>query len=430
MLLEFRVKNYRSFREEKVLSLVASSDTSLPDNLQQEGNFQIVKGAGLYGANASGKSNLIRALDTMQDMVLESMDYKPEHPLPIFPFQLDIHSREEPTEFEVSFTYEGNRYQYGFSTTRSRIKTEWLYVFPGGKGKRQTWFERGMRSEGREFGTYLKGEKNKIKELTRPNALFLSAGAKFNHEQLTQVFRWFQNNLRVVSRQTRFPQITEELIANSDDTSKQLQIPAHRIVNEMLRKADFGVCEVQVHPIPLEEIRFPKDMPSEIREKYLKNYKEDPIWQADLVHRNDKDGSRNMLPLREESDGTQQFFRLLGPFLESLHYGYTVFFDEIESSLHPLLTRELIRLFFNSTNTKGAQLIFATHDTTLMDPDLLRRDQVWFTEKNTDGATQLYSLAEFKGPKGKARKNEAMQNKYLAGKYGAIPILEAFSIDG
>ena len=146
-----------------------------------------------------------------------------------------------------------------------------------------------------------------------------------------------------------------------------------------------------------------------------------------MFHSNTLTNENISFPLKEESDGTQRFFQLLGPWLEAVHDGYTVFIDELEASLHPLLTRELIKFIQDPRNNKtGAQLVFATHDVTLLDPELFRRDQIWFTEKDKGAATNLYSISDYN--ERKPRKGEAMQKGYLAGRYGAIPILEAFSI--
>ena len=168
-------------------------------------------------------------------------------------------------------------------------------------------------------------------------------------------------------------------------------------------------------------------MPNEIREKVLKQLEKNPPLKVEMCHSDTHTNKDVSFPLEEESDGTQRFFQLLGPWLQAVNDGYTVFIDELEASLHPLLTRELIKFIHDPTNNKaGAQLVFATHDATLLGPELFRRDQIWFTEKDKGAGTQLYSMSDYK--ERKPRKGEAMQKGYLAGRYGAIPILEAFSI--
>lgn len=184
---------------------------------------------------------------------------------------------------------------------------------------------------------------------------------------------------------------------------------------------------VRKRDVDIDKLNFPADMPRDIREKLVERLKEEPPLEVEMLHHNEKTGKEVYLPLHDESDGTQRFFQLLGPWLETVIHGYTVFIDELESSLHPHLTRELVQFIQKSQVVSNApQLIFATHDTTLMNPELFRRDQIWFTEKDKGGATQLYSMSDYK--ERKPRKGEAMQKGYLSGRYGAIPILEAFSL--
>ncbi len=430
MLLEFRVKNFRSFREEQVLSLVAlGQDHSLPANFLPYGRLKVLKTAGVYGANAAGKSNLIRAMKTMQGIVLDSAKDRPSQPLAIAPFLFDTVSREEPTEFEVTFVKNEVRYQYGFSATHQKIVKEWLLAFP--KGVAQTWFERGP--EDWKFGSHLKGEKATLQDRTRENALFISVGAQWNHEQLTEVYKWFDSHLRVVTTDYPWPPVTEQMLLDTREHETQAQ--TFQRVLALLKKADLGIDDVSVERMTFEQIRknlFDDDMPAELRSILAKMMEQHPpsAFAVTFHHGGQAEARGGLLALEEESDGTKRFFQLLGPFIAAVSQGFTVFFDELESHMHPLLTRELIKLFQSTGNKAGAQLVFATHDTTLLDPDLLRRDQIWFTEKSVAGATDLYSLAEYKDHNGnKPRKDEAMQKKYLSGKYGAIPILEAFSID-
>ncbi|MBN1124646.1 MAG: AAA family ATPase [Sedimentisphaerales bacterium] len=421
MLLEFRVKNFRSFREEQTLSLVASNDKCLSENTFTQGSYSILKAAGIYGPNASGKSNLIKAFKTMQDIVIDSADYKPGQKLPVIPFLFDKASKEQTSDFEVIFFVDKVRYQYGFSATPQKIKEEWLYAFPNEAS--QTWFLRKSDRDKWKFGSYFKGEKKTLKEKTRENALFVSVGAQWNHEQLTAIYNWFKNCLRIVTADYIWPPVTEAMLSeleNNDQSGNSI----HSTITDILQKADFGITDYSVEKIDPPKILFPADIPVAIKEKILKQEREKRA--VHFFHVNERDGVSVKLPMEEESDGTKRFFNLLGPWVEVFVEGYTIFFDELESHLHPLLTRELIKFIQNEKNTKGAQLIFATHDTTLLDPELLRRDQIWFTEKSEEHATCLYSLAEYKT---KARKGEAMQKRYLAGRYGAIPILEAFSID-
>ena len=427
MLVEFSVKNFRSFRGEQVLSLVAGNDTALGGNCVTEGKLRLLKSTAIYGPNASGKSNLIKAIGTMRDIVLGSANV-PSKKLPVQPFLLDDKSQKEPSSFEIIFYHGDMRYQYGFSATDECIHEEWLLVYPKGRARdnAQTWYHRTLGEDGTvwKFGSFLKGKREQLKTGTRNHALLLSVAAQLNNKQLTVVYEWFKNNLRIVPSKERLRPVTAEMLLDSEKENC-----IHEFVNESLKDADLGIAGVNVNrekrKIDRSTIAFPKDMSEEAREELLESL--ESRLKVEMLHQNDNTDKSVYLPLADESDGTQRFFQLMGPWLEAVVNGYTVFIDELEASLHPLLTRELIKFFQESeVEMNAAQLIFATHDTTLLDPDLFRRDQIWFTEKDEDAATQLYSMSDYK--ERKPRKGEAMQKGYLSGRYGAVPILEAFSI--
>ncbi len=435
MLVEFRVKNFRSFRDEQVLSLVASSDATLEDNCVNQDKLRLLKAVGIYGPNASGKSNLIKAIDLMRDIVLKSANYEPGKKLPVQPFLLDDESSKEPSSFEVTFYHEDTRFQYGFSATKERIQEEWLLAYPKGRTRdnAQTWFHRSINKETFiwKFGSFLKGERESLKDKTRDNALFLSVSAQWNNKQLTTVYNWFTDKLRIIPAKDKvlyFRPVTAELLYSAEK-SENIKKIFYEFVISTLHHADLGIHGVNVEKVKIDKnkIKFIEEIPNEIQEKLLKHLEKTPPLKVEMFHLNPHTNTDVSFLLEEESDGTQRFFQLLGPWLEAVSKGYTVFIDELEASLHPLLTRELIKFIQDPANNKtGAQLVFATHDVTLLDPELFRRDQIWFTEKERGGDTKLYSMSDYK--ERKPRKGEAMQKGYLAGRYGAIPILEAFSI--
>ncbi len=416
MLIEFKFRNYRSFQDETVFSMVASSDKSLPENtipVPSFGNRDLLRSAVIYGANAAGKTNLINAIGFVDKFVNTSMERKLNTPIKVRPFLLTLESNRAPSEFEITFLDDAAvRYQYGFHLTSERIVREWLVVYP--KGSPQTWFEREhtgpFDSEPRwYFGRNMKGKNNQLAELTRPDVLFLSNAAKLNHRQLGHVFEWFQNSLRILDAND----FIEMLVTYSAAKAKDDQHMHVRLCN-MLKVADFGISGFDVREETYTEQNLPEDMPDELRKqlvnkKHLDVYMRHPISEEKEVS----------LPLEEESAGTQRFFALSGPLEEVLENGWTLFVDELDSSLHPLLVRHLISLFHNpQINPKGAQLIFNTHDTTLMDCCLFRRDQIWFVEKDRQGCSHLYPLLDFS-----PRKGEALAKGYLMGRYGAIPFL-------
>jgi len=419
MLVEFRVGNYRSFREVQTLSLVASKDTEQGRNCVDQGKLRLLKAVGIYGPNASGKSNLIKALSTMQQIIIKPA--KPGEKLSITPFKLDDEYNKQPSSFGVTFYHGEVRYQYGFTANTERIYDEWLYAYPKGRSRdiAQTWFERKFdKKTGKtdwNFGSYLRAI---------DNVLLLSAGAQWNNKQLMTVYEWFVDKLRIISYSYELAPITAEMMLSlANDPEKEKMRSA---ITTLIQSADLGIYDISVEKAERDttKLKFPAEMPNEVKEKLLQKFKYKILVK--MAHQNTKTGKKCSLSLEEESKGTQCFFNLLGPWVQTVAEGITVFIDEIDASLHPLLVRELIEVIQNTAiSKKGAQLVFATHDTTLLDPELFRRDQIWFTEKDEYGSTHVYPLSDYK-----LRKAEAMQKGYLSGRYGAIPIIKKFELNG
>lgn len=414
MLIEFKIKNFRSFREEATLSMVASTDKSLPENTvaaYEFGGRSLLRSAVVYGPNAAGKSNLISAMHFVDNFINGSMDRKLNSPIEVTPFLLVTEPNTAPSEFEITFIDSQDvRYQYGFHVTAKQVLREWLVAYP--KGLPQTWFERESTGEAEPtwyFGRNLKGKNSQVAELTRPDVLFLSNAAKLNHRQLGRVFEWFQKSLRVIGADELSPYLYTYSAARAREDEK-----AQERIRRLLAVADFGISDFEVREETFTEKDLPEDMPTELRsqlinKKHLDVYMRHPVGA----------GGEVALPLQEESNGTQRLFALSGPLAEVLENGWTLFVDELDASLHPLLVRYLVELFHNpQLNPKGAQLIFNTHDTTLMDCCLFRRDQIWFVEKDRQGCSHLYPLLDYS-----PRKDEALAKGYLLGRYGAIPFL-------
>ncbi len=428
MLVEFRVENFRSFRDEMVLSLVASHDNTLEQNCISVGKLRLLKAAAIYGPNASGKSNLVEALSTMRQLVLNSATSKPGTILPVKSFLLDEKSASQPSSFEITFFYEKIRYQYGFSATPQRIEREWLTSYP--KGPARMLFERSWNKSSQtlewKYGPSFQGERKKLESRTRDNVLFLSVGAQWDHEQLMTVYNWFQNKLRVMEANATWRPLTAwALLAEEEGVVSGRSM--HDFVASFLKSADLGVSTIRVQREKLDESLMPDHLGSEFVEKMREHYKKEPEVKVEVFHCTDVNGKDVPFPLEEESDGTKRYLQLAVPWFQAVTDGITVVIDELERSLHPELTSFLIKVFQDTEiSKKGAQLIFSSHATTLLNRELFRRDQIWFTEKDKTAATQLYSMSDYK--ERKPRKGEAMQKGYLAGRYGAIPILEAFSI--
>jgi hypothetical protein len=423
MLVEFRVKNFRSFRDEQVLSMVASErDKNLPENCVKVGKHTLLKAAAIYGANASGKSNLVRAMGAFASMVNRGNIKDPGPRVLLTPFLLSKSTPLVPCFFEIAFYASEELYRYGFEATAEHVTSEWLYAYP--KGRSQKWFHRlesdVMPAKNRGgFGRGLKGDLQALLEKTRPDTLFLAVAGEFNHPQLREIWDHLRYNFRSIVTGDVLAQVTEKFVHREMATEGPHTLKS--FVERHLQKADLGINSLDISRIESDEITFPDYVSEDVQKRLRTRFKDEPLFDVRLGHVGEK-GERFTLSIEDESDGTRRFFELLGPLWQTTAEGLTIMVDELEKSLHPLLSRELVRLVLSEkTNKSGAQLIFTTHDVTLLDPTLFRRDQIWFTEKDKDGATSLYPLSDFK-----ERGNAAFQRGYLSGRYGAIPIIEAF----
>lgn len=412
MLIEFRIGNFRSFDEPQTFSLVASSDTRHPDNCFPFGKLQLLKSAAIFGANASGKSNLIKALDFMRQFVLFSatrMNVGDE--TPVVPFQLNEDSRGKASFFEVQFVAGDVRYQYGFTSTAKRVQDEWLISYP--KGRPRHMFERRFDVAKEEtiwtFRSELEKEGTLLKERTRDNGLVLSRGAELNVAPLTTVLLWFRHQISVLDLSTSPVSLIDQTAIRFKNDA-----PFRERILRLIRHADFGIKDLEVS----------EDMH---RFTYSASFNEGrvstqrtPVNSIRSIRRSPSGEVVRFNFLEAESNGTQRFFALAGPWLDALDRGACLTIDELDSSMHPSLTWKLVELFqTREANPDGAQLVFSTHDNTLMDLELFRRDQIWIVEKNRAGASRLSSLYDFEE---KPRNNEAVQQRYLAGRYGGVPV--------
>lgn len=417
MLLEFRVRNFRSIRDEQTLSLVAApADKELaathlaPTGLK--GLPYAVRSAVIYGPNASGKSTLLFALNYLRAVVAESATVvQPGQTYNVQPFRLDVRTADQPTEFEVSFLADGVRHQYSFSMTAQRIVSERLLVWRTSKPTQ--WFSRRLDSHGEgyeyEFSAYLTGPRKLWQDSTRANALFLSTASQLNSELLGPVFRWLVQSIVV---------LPAGLAVDHAFTTALLESAEGRAaVRDFLSTADISIADVRaVSRKGLRgQILFQPGGVAQARQE------EGEFLLPVFEHRTEHGTAK--FELHEESEGTQRLFSLAAPVLDVLKNGRALVVDELDRSLHTLLVRRLIGMFHDpALNPHGAQLIFSTHDTSLLDHALFRRDQVWFTEKDDSQATRVYPLTDFS-----PRKHEAWERGYLMGRYGAVPIFRDLS---
>lgn len=413
MLIEFQVENFGSIRERQVLSLAASkalkefrATHTFPGAPDSSPGLSLLASGAIFGANASGKSTLVRALWRMGNFVLNSDQLsldgvipQGQVPPPRVPFKLAADWEARPSRFEITFIYHQVRYQYGFALGQQGIEEEYLLSYP--KGRSQLLFQRG--GGGWYLNRALGAKTRDLQERTRADVLFLSVAARWNHAVLAPIHEWFRDRLRWV------------------DCSRPLPLPLPEALNDpqlrnqflsFVQRADFGLVDLQTQVVPSKHFNIQVDTGKV-------EMQEGQAVKVDFLHKR-SDGS-GVVPFDflEESGGTQKYLALASSWLDALHHGRTLVVDELETSLHPLLARKLIEVFHSTEmNPNRAQLVFATHLTPLLDLSLFRRDQIWFVEKNGEGASVLSPLTDFS-----PRNQEALQKGYLSGRYGAIPML-------
>lgn len=415
MLIEMFVENFRSIKERQSFSLTKEAGGELEGNafqLDTPNNVALLRSAAIYGANAAGKSNFIRAIGTMKTIVRDSAkESQRGDKLPVTPFRLSRESLEAPTEFEILFVAEGVKYQYGFSLTNNQIMDEWLFAFP--KGRPQRWFIRAYDKEKEEyvwdFSSFFHGKKQLWKESTKANSLFLSTAVMLNSEQLKPIYDWFNETLKVTGIGGWGPGFTAELCKSEEDKKEVLTF---------LKSADFDISDISLEPKKIESF-FPDDIPADLKQRLLSGLDGKEIVDIKTIHK-DAEGNDVLFDLEDESDGTKKLFSFAGPWLDSLKHGRVLVIDELHDSLHPNMVKFLVKLFNNEkTNPKNAQLIFTTHETSILDQLVFRRDQIWFCNKEKDQSTTLYPLTDFSPRKGV----ENLEKAYLAGRYGALPLV-------
>lgn len=380
------------------------------------GQFSVSPTA-IYGANASGKSNLISAVKFMKSLVLSSSkDTQANEPIPVEPYRLSTETDKQPSFFEMVFFIEGRRYRYGFEVTSEKVVSEFLYHVP--TIREAKLFE---RREGNFDILPAFKEGRELAEKTRDNALFISVVAQFNGEISGKVLNWFKelgiiSGLDDLGLRALTAQMFDE--KNSRDDIVQL-----------VRKLDVGISDVNTLKGPAIFPKIEVTTPPPLKAAYeaLKNAVNDmKVESINVITTHPKFNSKNERVAFEsfdidknESEGTKKIFSIAGPLVIALRKGQVLFVDELDARLHPLITQAIIRLFnSNETNPRNAQLIFATHDVNLLSKEMFRRDQIWFVEKDRLGVTHLFSLAEYK-----IRNDASFERDYLRGKYGAIPII-------
>lgn len=418
MLIAFSVENYKSIRDLQTLTLEARTDDHLEwSNVIEDGKLRLVKTVAIYGPNASGKSSVIEAMIWLRNFVLESSrEGQAGDAIGVQPFLLSTETENAPTHLEVEFRHNGHDYRYGFEVSTKEVCSEWLYRKSPTAKEARLFTREGQKIEV-SVSNFKEGKG--LEERTRSNALFLSVCAQFNGEQSGKVLGWMQQFRNVFGlNESGFFAFTAE----------RLQNPKHRaLLLELAQKADFNINSLRSELEQITEEKLPVGMPIEMKKRLM----QEKILTADIKTTHQKLDAQNEragdveFDLEEnESSGTQKFIALSGPIMHTLEEGSILLVDEFEARLHPRLTQAIVDLFQSPANKRNAQLIFATHDVTLMDPERFRRDQVWFCEKDQTGATELFTLADMNSSL--VRPTSKFSRQYMLGLFGAVPQLAHF----
>lgn len=420
MLIEFSVANYLSFKERQTFSMVASKGDELQDTHTflapisgGKSSIRLLRSAAVYGANAAGKTNLLAAFRVMSKVVVKSASEKMRgESLPATPFMLDAKMQKMPSAFEIHFIVDKVRYEYGFSATSVRVTEEWLIAHPHGRA--QNWFSREWSPKKKayawEFGASFAGEKNLWKKSTRDNALFFSTAVQLNSAQLQPLHDWFASHTHRPSFDVSLPDDPSHSIAFLQKNGKEKLLG-------FLKDADMDIDDLHVEEMDLDQLEAFRSLP-ETMQKAMRKSK---AFSHDVhfVHL-DTAGKPIRFDMGLESSGTKKTFSLAGLWLELLVRSRIFFIDEFNHHLHLALAKFLIGHFHSDkSNPHNSQLIFTTHQVSLLNQDFFRRDQIWFCEKAKDGSTTLYPLTDFHPRKGR----ENLEAGYISGVYGAVPFI-------
>lgn len=422
MLIEFRTANCLSFKEMAEFSMLASKDKTNEDsNTFLFNGSRFLKSAAIYGANGSGKTNFVQAIDFMRDLVLGIS------PVRNYAYRLDKTMKEEPSFFEIIFIKDDKRYRYGFELSRKNVLSEWLFYVPTTRETTLFTREKQNITIGRSFK-----EGKVLSDSVKSDKLFLSFVAQLDGAKIAQsIIEWFKD-MSVMSGLDSDVSDTVNILSEKGKSSEKRK----KQVLDILHRFDIQIEDITIKErdfVPLvppsdsdmsDQMKVVIESLNTLMEKEGGGKMPPQVITHRKTYENGKESGLEEFDLqRYESDGTKKLFALAGSLAQSLETGQTIVVDELESKLHPLVTKEIVKLFNSKiSNKKNAQLIFTTHDTNLLQGNHFRRDQIWFTEKDKFGSSHLYSLLEYK-----PRKDASFQKDYINGRYGAIPYIGDFN---
>lgn len=419
MIVEFTVGNFLSFNKKATLTFEAKGISELTENVFTHHKQKLLRSAVIYGANSSGKSNLIKALDRMRDNVLFSVRLNSSDALDFSPFLLSSESENQATFFEVIFYVDAIKYRYGYEYNYTEIINEWLFIGNNSKTEKPLFIR---TKEG--IAVADKFEEGKGKEVsTNDNRLFISLVAQLGGIVSKKILEWFKNyNVLSGLQHKDYNGFTSTMLHKKLDGCNQSLL--------FFENLKLGFKEIKTNELEFSPLDIPDEVPKRLQLKLIKELAGKKEITLKTAH-NKFDKKGNIVDIvffdkdKNESEGTNKIIDLSGPIFDTLSLGKLLIIDELDAKLHPLITKHIVGLFNNPlTNTKNAQLLFATHDTNLLSTDLFRRDQIWFTEKDDFEQTDLYSLYDFNLPDGTKIRNDAnIEKNYIRGRYGAIPFI-------
>lgn len=421
MLLQFYVTNYKSIKDQQLFTLLADKSVKEnPESVRKQGNANVLSSAVIYGRNASGKSNLLKAIRTLQAMVLNSADFKVGAKIQAYePYLLDSGYGDKSVEFKMEFVAEDDvKYSYEIGFSSHKIEYERLYNYP--KSQPAKLFERERMVI--TYGDRVTGRKKDIEDTLYENQLFLSKVGSDKLESLYYAYQFFNNVLvTYLDIDNRHEETFIRLFTGRMQSDKQFESNLIRLVKAL----DTSVSSISVKPNHLHPNSLPEDMSEAEREDFINKYS----YSIRTRHSTFKDGKEEGemdFKLADESVGTSKLLVLGGIILSALEERQVLIIDELGNSLHPKLTKVLVKLFNeHTTNPKRAQLVFTTHEVSLLENDLFRRDQVWLAEKEYQGFSHYYSLSDVSG----VRKDTPLEKWYMSGRFGATPVINEFELN-
>ncbi len=417
MLIEFSVENFMSIKDKVTLSMLAGKDKENDNNIFSKDKDRLLKSIAIYGSNASGKSNIFKAMTAAIILIRKSSGRQiNEKLLEIVPFKFDKDSKNKPTKFEFIFYTNGIRYVYGFSADVNKVYDEYLYQYLSAKPS--MIFERKNTNE-YKFTQNEEKELNSIKDKNTENKLLLATATTWNYGKTREAYMWFANSIDTYSDyETLQNQVLEKFDNDKDGSLKKFTI-------NLLREAEININDYNIKTENMTKDDMVAFIHDPVIQSILKNSSDvngvsRTVLTAHEIEDKEEGNIQYLLNMQEESLGTQNLFFLSPILKETFEQGKVAVIDEIDRSLHPMLVRYIVELFHNpKVNIHNAQLLFNTHDTNLLSLDIFRRDQIYFVEKDySKGTTELYSLDEFS-----VRKQENIRKGYLQGRYGSIPFL-------